>query len=270
MKLKIQLVLATLTYLLIVSGCTSSLSQSQPATPQALEPPATPSSLQNISVEQNVQSTIQDFMLETMRVEVGTSVTWTNMDKAPHTTTAGFPEVPSGQWDSGTLNQGDSFLFTFQEVGSFPYFCEIHPDTMRATVEVVAQESGSLPNPPDLPTSLDVSLLAVEDHGDDDAEFVLRATVPSSVSESSDQAIELWALDSKGSKTKVAALSVGDRIRLKVGEEEVKVQIADNGNLIDNEFQVLAQADSFEVLLKVTDAAGLTQEDQWTMFHFTK
>ncbi len=66
-------------------------------------------------------------MLETMRVEVGTSVTWTNMDAAPHTTTAGFPEVPSGQWDSSTLNQGDDFFFTFQQVGSFPYFCEIHP-----------------------------------------------------------------------------------------------------------------------------------------------
>jgi hypothetical protein len=187
------------------------------------------------------------------------------MDAAPHTTTAGFPEVPSGQWDSSTLNQGDDFFFTFQQVGSFPYFCEIHPDTMRATVEVVAQESGSLPIPPDLTANLDVSLLAVEDHGDDDAEFVLRATVPISSSESSDQAIELWAFDSKGIKTNVAALSVGDRIRLKVGEEKVKVRIAANGNLIDNEFQVLAQAGSFEVLLKVTDADGLTQQDQVTV-----
>jgi hypothetical protein len=201
-------------------------------------------------------------MLETLRVEVGTSVTWTNLDDAPHTTTAGFPEVPSGQWDSSTLNQRDSFSFTFQNLGSFPYFCDIHPDTMRATIEVVAQETGSLPEQRDLPTSADISLLAVEDHGDDDAEFVVRTTVPNSSSESTDQAIELWALDSTGSRTRVAALNAGDRIRLKVGEEEMRVRVAGNGNLIDNEFQVLAQAGSFEVFLKVTDAAGFTQEDQ--------
>ncbi len=49
------------------------------------------------------------------------------------------------------------------------------------------------------------------------------------------------------------------------GEEEVRVRRGTNENLIDNEFHVLAQADSFEVFLKVTDSDGITQQDQVTV-----
>ena len=273
MKLKLEFALFTL-ILLLVSACTSSIAPPQPAStnaaessrglPQALNPSPTPSSPQNISVEQNKKSEIQDFKLESFTVEVGTMVTWTNLDKAPHTTTSGFPEAPSGEWDSGTLELGGSFSFAFEQVGSFLYFCEIHPNIMRATVEVVPTGSISPPSE-DLTTTFDLSLLAVEDHGDDDAEFVVRATALSVDFESVESEIELWALDSAGSKTKVADLNEGDRIRLKAGEEEVRVRSGTNGNLIDNEFQVLAQASSFEVILTVTDADGLTQQDQVTV-----
>jgi hypothetical protein len=49
------------------------------------------------------------------------------------------------------------------------------------------------------------------------------------------------------------------------GEEEVRVRRGTNENLIDNEFHVLAQADSFEVFLKVTDSDGITFQDRVTV-----
>jgi len=74
---------------------------------------------------------------------VGTTVTWKNEDAAPHTTTAGTSPSPSGEWDSSILQKGQSFSFTFTEVGTFDYFCTVHPSTMIATVTIV--EAGAEP-----------------------------------------------------------------------------------------------------------------------------
>ena len=64
-------------------------------------------------------------------VQTGGKVTWQNEDAAPHTATA-----DDGSFDTGTIEQGKIGSETFKEAGTYPYFCEIHPD-MRGTVEVV-------------------------------------------------------------------------------------------------------------------------------------
>ncbi len=64
-------------------------------------------------------------------VKVGTQVTWTNKDSAPHTVTADYRS-----FDSGKLNQGESFTFQFSTPGTFAYICTIHP-SMQATIIVV-------------------------------------------------------------------------------------------------------------------------------------
>ncbi|HEX7293874.1 MAG TPA: cupredoxin family copper-binding protein [Solirubrobacterales bacterium] len=64
-------------------------------------------------------------------IEAGGKVTWINRDSAPHTATA-----DDGSFDTGTLEEGKLKSETFKDGGSYPYFCEIHPD-MRGTVEVV-------------------------------------------------------------------------------------------------------------------------------------
>jgi len=64
-------------------------------------------------------------------VQTGGKVIWQNEDAAPHTATA-----DDGSFDTGTIEQGKIGSETFKEAGSYPYFCEIHPD-MRGTVEVV-------------------------------------------------------------------------------------------------------------------------------------
>ncbi len=65
-----------------------------------------------------------------LSVEVGDSVRWTNLDQAPHTATS-----TTDVWDSGTLNHGESFTYSFAEQGEFPYFCELHP-SMTGVINV--------------------------------------------------------------------------------------------------------------------------------------
>ena len=77
---------------------------------------------------------IQDFAFGPPHIEVavGDTVTWTEgADPDPHTATA-----DDGTFDSGVLEEGDTFDFTFEEAGEFSYFCEIHPE-MLGLVTVV-------------------------------------------------------------------------------------------------------------------------------------
>ena len=61
-------------------------------------------------------------------VELGTIVTWANTDTAAHTATAGAAaDGPSGVWDSSLVMAGGSFSYTTDTVGSFDYFCMVHP-----------------------------------------------------------------------------------------------------------------------------------------------
>lgn len=63
-------------------------------------------------------------------VAVGTQVIWENEDDTQHTTTS-----VNGIWDSGILNPGQSFSFTFTKPGTYSYICNVHP--MTGTVVVV-------------------------------------------------------------------------------------------------------------------------------------
>lgn len=78
-------------------------------------------------------------MLESLTVEVGTTVEWTNRDGAPHTSSHRVdnsePPVTGTEWDSPTLSTSASFSHTFTTPGTFQYYCEIHP-SMRGTITV--------------------------------------------------------------------------------------------------------------------------------------
>jgi plastocyanin len=84
------------------------------------------------SAQDEMTVSIQDFFFspDQMTVAPGTTVTWVNEAQTPHTTTA-----DDGTWDSGTLEQGDDFSFTFDDPGTYTYHCSIHPD-MTATITV--------------------------------------------------------------------------------------------------------------------------------------
>jgi len=99
---------------------------------------------------------IKGFAFNPAAVEVtkGTTVTWTNEDTVPHTVTTGiapptFPPLPSGasptpfpslvsgdgKVNSGRIEPTTTFSFTFNEAGTFNYFCGVHP-AMKASITV--------------------------------------------------------------------------------------------------------------------------------------
>src|SRR5215210_1824892 len=85
--------------------------------------------------QQNVTVNVQNFAFDPPNITVapGTTVTWVNADRAPHTVTA---TDPAGAFDSGTLQPGQSFSVTFTQPGTtYAYYCAIHP-SMTGTVTV--------------------------------------------------------------------------------------------------------------------------------------
>ena len=72
--------------------------------------------------------TIAGFAFDPATVEVsrGATVTWTNEDGVAHTVTAGEPGTPADTFDE-SVDSGSSAEITFDEAGTFPYFCAIHP-----------------------------------------------------------------------------------------------------------------------------------------------
>jgi plastocyanin len=64
-----------------------------------------------------------------LEITVGATVTWTNMDSAPHTVSQ------TGGFESGKFDMGGTFSFTFDTPGTYEYFCQFHPN-MKATIVV--------------------------------------------------------------------------------------------------------------------------------------
>ena len=86
-----------------------------------------------------IQITDSAFGTPVLTVQVGDTVTWNNVDDRPHTATA-----DDGAFDSGNLDEGASFSFTFTEPGTYTYLCEYHPD-MQATVVVEPTSTTATP-----------------------------------------------------------------------------------------------------------------------------
>jgi plastocyanin len=67
------------------------------------------------------------YIPSTIMIEKGKQVTWVNQDSAFHSVTSGFYETPTDLFDSGHLDPFESFTLTFDELGTFDYFCTLHP-----------------------------------------------------------------------------------------------------------------------------------------------
>jgi len=68
------------------------------------------------------------FIPNTVTIDIGGIVTWENNDTAAHTSTGGSAtDGPSGVFDSSLIMAGSSFSHTFEDAGTFDYFCMVHP-----------------------------------------------------------------------------------------------------------------------------------------------
>ena len=89
-----------------------------------------------------------------LTVNVGDTVTWT-ITKAiadPHSVTSGtLGDSSSGKlFDSGIVlrNNGDHYQFTFTTPGTVPFYCQVHPTTMKGTITVLAAGQSAPPPAP--------------------------------------------------------------------------------------------------------------------------
>jgi plastocyanin len=62
------------------------------------------------------------FQPANLTVKAGTKVTWVNHDDVPHTATD-----TDKRFNSKTLDTDDQFAFTFEQPGTYNYYCALHP-----------------------------------------------------------------------------------------------------------------------------------------------
>jgi plastocyanin len=113
-----------------------------------------------------VEVQVVDFAFEPAMVMIdpGTTVTWTNAGDRPHTVTA-----DDGSFDSGRLDPGEQFSFTFDQPGTFAYVCGFHPEMQGSVMVAEAQNED-----PEDPEDIEVATAPSGDAPSDDA-----ATAPS-------------------------------------------------------------------------------------------
>ncbi len=69
----------------------------------------------------------QCYIPSEITISAGESVTWVNEDSAFHSVTSGFYDAPQNLFDSGYMDPFESYTLTFDESGTFDYFCTLHP-----------------------------------------------------------------------------------------------------------------------------------------------
>jgi plastocyanin len=143
--------------LVLVAGCGSSSSSTSNSTTSSSASSPTPSTSTSTTVgglkadsrpkfavpssSEPVQSgivpiTYHDISIapDTVRVRVGSTIMWTNLDSVEHNVTSeGGPQ----KFASGTFGEGKSFQIKALKPGVIHYECTIHPVSMNGTIEVV-------------------------------------------------------------------------------------------------------------------------------------
>ena len=78
------------------------------------------------------QSAMQamQFTNQSIEITVGTTIEWKNADPVPHTVTA-----DDGSFDSGMIDGGQVWRYTFTKAGTYPFHCTPHP-FMKGTIVV--------------------------------------------------------------------------------------------------------------------------------------
>jgi len=70
-------------------------------------------------------------------IDVGDTITWSNNGAAQHSATAS-----DGSFDTGVFGPGASRSHTFNQAGSFNYFCTVHGTAQSGTVTVAGSGGG--------------------------------------------------------------------------------------------------------------------------------
>jgi plastocyanin len=81
----------------------------------------------------NAEVVIDNFSFgpQTLTIAVGATVTWTNRDDIPHTVVS-----TDGVFKSKVRDTDEKFSYTFTKVGTYSYYCSVHP---KMTGKIVVQ-----------------------------------------------------------------------------------------------------------------------------------
>jgi len=124
------------------------------------------------------------FIPSPVTIDMGGTVTWENNDTAAHTATGGSAtEGPSGVFDSSLIMAGSSFSHTFEDAGTFDYFCMVHPwmvgsviveDAAAAEAAAAAAEAMAAPSidAADYISTSGVSVTSITANADDDSVII--------------------------------------------------------------------------------------------------
>ena len=151
-------------------------------------------------------------------IDVGGVVTWSNDDSAAHTVTAGSAaDGPSGHFDSSLFMAGTTFEHKFEEVGTFPYFCMVHP-WMEGIV--VVQEAGAEEMKDDVHEDEEV-------HMDDDKMMAMEGDATATGMLSDGTMVSIWT----------SAPTAGEMMEINVVFEDSEhvnhdIKVTQNGNTV--------------------------------------
>ena len=112
----------------LISGCTTTTT-TRPAEPTPVTTTSAPVTTTPAPVSVAIKSST--FVPNIVEISKGTTVTWTNDDGVPHTVTS-----ISGAFDSGNLEPGKTYSYTFNQAGPFEYSCANHPSMTHGKVIV--------------------------------------------------------------------------------------------------------------------------------------
>jgi plastocyanin len=87
------------------------------------------------------------FHPDPVKINVGRTITWVNKGETVHTVTTDASQAPDPSWvsapkgaeviDSGYLNTGETYSYTFKLPGVYKYFCLTHEqEGMKGEVDV--------------------------------------------------------------------------------------------------------------------------------------
>jgi len=72
----------------------------------------------------------------TVVIGVNNTMVWDDLDAEQHTVTSMSVPVGAAKFDSGIMNQGQTFTLTLTVPGTYRFYCTIHPTWMRGTIVV--------------------------------------------------------------------------------------------------------------------------------------
>ena len=95
----------------------------------------------NVSIVKDAWNldTVISYSPTSIKIDPGTTVTWTNNDTVIHTVTD-----TQKTFDSEFIQAGGTWQYTFEKPGQYDYLCTLHP-WMKGTISVIEESPHSMP-----------------------------------------------------------------------------------------------------------------------------